>query len=65
MPKETNYQALSEQLDTVLTKLQASDVQVNEAVQLYEQGLKLIAALEAHLASAQNKIERLKLQSKE
>ena len=60
-PKD--YQALSEQLETVLAKLQAPDVRVDEAVKLYEEGLKLIAALEKHLEQAENKIEKLKSQS--
>lgn len=60
-PKD--YQSLSEQLETVLAKLQAPDVRVDEAVKLYEEGLKLIAALEKHLEQAENKIEKLKSQS--
>lgn len=59
-----DYQTLSGQLETVLDKLQTPDVQVDEAVKLYEEGLKLIAALEKHLEQAENKIEKLKLQSK-
>jgi exodeoxyribonuclease VII small subunit len=64
MPTHENYQALSSQLEEVLSKLQAPNVGVDEAVKLYEQGLKLIAALEKHLHEAENKIEKLKLQSK-
>ncbi len=59
-----DYQTLNGQLETVLDKLQAPDVRVDEAVVLYEEGLKLIAALEKHLKQAENKIEKLKLQSK-
>ena len=55
-----DYQTLSDQLDGVLAKLQAPDVHVDEAVKLYEEGLKLIAALEKHLKQAENKIEKLK-----
>jgi exodeoxyribonuclease VII small subunit len=63
MPKTTqNYQELQEQLDTVLAKLQAPDVHVDEAVKLYEEGLKLVSALEKHLKGAENTIEKLKLQ---
>jgi exodeoxyribonuclease VII small subunit len=57
------YQTLSEKLETVLAKLQAPDVRVDEAVKLYEEGLKLVAALEKHLKQAENKIEKLKAQS--
>jgi exodeoxyribonuclease VII small subunit len=62
MPKSAkDYQALSLELDEVLAKLQQPNVQVDEAVKLYEQGLKLIEQLETHLAEAENKIEKLKL----
>jgi exodeoxyribonuclease VII small subunit len=57
-----DYQTLYEQLDTVLAKLQAPDVHVDEAVKLYEEGLELVDALEKHLKQAENKIEKLKLQ---
>jgi exodeoxyribonuclease VII small subunit len=60
---QADYQTLNRQLDDVLSKLQAPDVQVDEAVQLYEQGLKLITALETHLKQAENKIEQLKLKA--
>lgn len=60
---QADYQTLNRQLDEVLAKLQAPDVQVDEAVQLYEAGLKLIAELEKHLKQAENKIEKLKLKA--
>jgi exodeoxyribonuclease VII small subunit len=56
-----NYQTLSLALDEVLAKLQQPNVQVDEAVTLYEQGLQLIEQLEKHLQQAENTIERLKL----
>lgn len=60
MTKKADYQSLNEQLELVLTKLQAPEVHVDEAVQLYEEGLKLIAALENQLQQAENKIEKIK-----
>ena len=62
--EKQDYQVLSEKLDDVLAKLQAPDVHVDQAVMLYEQGLRLLAALEKHLKQAENKIEKLKAQSK-
>jgi exodeoxyribonuclease VII small subunit len=61
MTKTKDYQALSLELDEVLAKLQQSNVRVDEAVKLYEQGLQLIELLEKHLEQAENKIEKLKL----
>ncbi len=64
MPKKAaTYQQLSEQLDETLARLHADDVHVDEAVELYEKGLQLVAALEAVLASAENTVTRLKLQA--
>ncbi|HSX33952.1 MAG TPA: exodeoxyribonuclease VII small subunit [Candidatus Saccharimonadales bacterium] len=66
MPKKTSsYQELSEQLEAVLAKLQSSDVQLDDAMQLYEQGLKLVTALEMQLKDAENTITRLQLQAKQ
>lgn len=57
---EKTYQSLSAELDAVLAKLQDPDVQVDEAVTLYEQGVKLVAQLEKHLQAAENKLTKLK-----
>jgi exodeoxyribonuclease VII small subunit len=59
--KTKDYQVLSLELDEVLAKLQQPNVQIDEAVKLYEQGLLLINQLENHLEKAENTIERLKL----
>lgn len=56
-----DYQALSRELDEVLSKLQTPGVHVDEAVKLYEQGLGLVKQLEKHLQQAENKIEQLRL----
>jgi exodeoxyribonuclease VII small subunit len=63
MTKKADYQTVSQELEAVLAALQRPDIQVDEAVKLYEQGLKLAAALEAHLQEAENKIQKLKLQT--
>ncbi len=61
--KTVTYQSLSEELEHVLEELQRPDIRVDAAVGLYEQGLKLITALEAHLQDAENTITKLKLQA--
>ena len=61
MPKAQDYRTLSDSLDEILEKMQRSDVQVDEALKLYEQGLAIIAKLEDYLKSAENTIERLQL----
>jgi exodeoxyribonuclease VII small subunit len=54
-----NYQTLSIELDTVLSALQSPDVTIDEAVELYEKGQKVLMELEAYLKSAENKISKL------
>ena len=61
--KNNDYQTLSLELETVLAALQDPAVQVDDAVKLYEQGLKLVAQLEGHITEAENKITKLKLQA--
>ncbi len=58
---KASYQTLSQELDEVLAALQAPDVQVDDAVKLYDRGLKLIEALQQHLDQAENKITQLKV----
>ena len=64
MPKTSKtYQALEQELEQVLSALQHPDVRVDEAVQLYEQGIALVGELEMRLKQAENKLEKLKLQA--
>lgn len=63
MAKQLTYQEASAGLERVLAALQQPDVGVDEAVQLYEEGLTLAAALEKYLKQAANKIETLKLKA--
>ena len=63
MPKTDDYQSLNQELEAVLDKLQQPEVKLDDAVKLYDQGLKLVAKLEAQLKQAENKITRLKLQA--
>ncbi len=61
MPKsDKTYQELQAELDEILLKLQASELDAEEAVKLYESGLAITKQLEAKLASAENKITKLK-----
>ena len=63
MPKsKPDYTSLNLQLNTILDKLQQPDIQVDEAVKLYEEGLQLIEQLEAHLQQAEHTLKKLSLQ---
>lgn len=59
MPNKT-YQQLQSELDEVLLKLQSTELDADEAVKLYESGLKLVKQLEIILKSAENTASKLK-----
>jgi exodeoxyribonuclease VII small subunit len=56
---EESYQALREQLDGLLNKLQDPAGDVDEAVDTYEQALTVIKKLEQHLETAENRIKKV------
>jgi len=61
MAKQSDYQTLNQELETVLAALQRPDIDVDEAVKLYERGLKLTADIEDYVKQAELKIKKLKL----
>lgn len=58
--KKPTYSELSEELDDVLVRLQGEEIDVDEAIKLYERGMALAGELETYLKAAENKIEELK-----
>ena len=62
MSEKKDYRALSTQLDAVLDQLQASDVDIDKAVKLYDQGMKIIKELETYLKDAENKVTKIQKQ---
>lgn len=56
-----SYRQLQIELDGVLAKIQSEELDVEEAIKLYEQGEQLIKELEVYLKTAENKIKKLKL----
>ncbi len=54
------YQALNDELESVLADLQRDDTDVDTALKQYERGLELVQQLEQHLKNAQNTIVELK-----
>lgn len=59
--KQLDYQTLNNELDEVLRELQRPDIAVDEAVKLYEKGMKLIDQLTHHVEQAENKLEKVRL----
>jgi exodeoxyribonuclease VII small subunit len=60
MAKKDDYQDLSAELDTILQSLQGDDLSIDQAVKKYERGMEIVAALEAQLKEAENKVTKIK-----
>lgn len=60
MTKTTDYKTLSSELDDILSKLQASEFDVDESVKLYERGMTIVKELEAYLKKAENTVTKVK-----
>ena len=57
---KVDYKKLSEELDSVLAKLQSAELDVDEAVKLYERGMVIAKELESYLKNAENKVTKIK-----
>lgn len=60
MTKKIDYKSLNRELDEILVKLQAEELDVDEAVGLYERGIKITKDIEAYLQEAENKVSKIK-----
>ena len=60
MPKTAkNYQQLSDEFATLLEWFDSDQVNLDDAVQKYEQAMALLDEMEKYLATAQNKIKKV------
>lgn len=57
---QPTFRELSDQLEAILSQLQAEDVDVDEALKLHEQGTKLLGQLEKRLDSVEHTVKTLK-----
>ena len=60
MATKKSYKQLQTELDSVLSQLQSSELDIDSALNLYKEGQKLVGQLEEYLKSAKNEIEHLK-----
>ena len=58
--KVPTYQQLRTELDAIVQQLQTGDLDIDGATQAYERGILLLKKLEQYLATAENKITKLK-----
>lgn len=56
----TNYKKLNEELDKILGELQGGELDIDEAIKKYEQGMKIASELEKYLKTAKNKVTKIK-----
>jgi exodeoxyribonuclease VII small subunit len=57
MPK--SYKELHEELDEIMGQLELSALDIDESIELYKKGEKLIGLLEKRLKEAKNEIKKL------
>jgi exodeoxyribonuclease VII small subunit len=57
--KPKNYRQMSEELDNILIWFENGDVDLDEAIQKYEQALVLLDSMEDYLKTAQNKVRKI------
>lgn len=60
MTKDLNYRQLNQQLEEILDQLQGSDLDIDEAIKKYEQGMAIVKDLEKYLKEAENKVTKVK-----
>lgn len=60
MPKDINYRQLSQQLDEILDNLQSGNLDIDEAIKKYEQGMAIVQQLQTYLKDAENKVTKIK-----
>ena len=56
--KDIDYQALSQELDQIVTKLQLDDVAIDDALKLHTRGIEITKQLEKYLKEAENTVTK-------
>jgi exodeoxyribonuclease VII small subunit len=59
---EQSYQALKARLNDIVARLQADNLDLDEALGLYQQGQETIAELEKYLDKINHSFEKLRLE---
>jgi exodeoxyribonuclease VII small subunit len=60
MTTKVSYRQLKTELDRVMLEIQAENLDIDEATELYKRGLELIKQLEDYLKTTRNTISHLK-----
>ena len=59
MGKEKSFEQQMKMLQQIVEKLEANDVELDESIKLYEEGLKLSKTLKDQLSAFEKKIAQL------
>ncbi|MCR4634053.1 MAG: exodeoxyribonuclease VII small subunit [Erysipelotrichaceae bacterium] len=59
MEKELTFEQQMKQLQQIVEKLEANDIDLDESIKLYEEGLKLSKTLKDRLSAFEGKIAEL------
>lgn len=59
MAKENKFETQMKKLESIVDKLEKDDVDLDESISLYEEGLKLSKTLKKQLLDFEKKIEAL------
>jgi len=57
--KVVDYQVLKQELDDLTVKLQDDNTSIDESLELYERGIKIISILTDYLQKAENKLSKI------
>jgi exodeoxyribonuclease VII small subunit len=55
-PEQMSFRAASEELEAIVRLLEGNQLELEESLQHYERGVKLLKALQARLGEAQQKV---------
>lgn len=58
--KEKSYRALNDELDKILQDLEDAELDIEDALKLYERGMTIVKELEVYLKTAENKVTKIK-----
>jgi exodeoxyribonuclease VII small subunit len=58
-PQTKSYQQLSEELNKLIEWFESESVNLDEAVDKYEQAMVLLKQMEEHLKNAENKVKKI------
>ena len=60
-----NYQELSNELESIIDKLQDDTTSIEESLKLYERGVTITKELKDYLVGAENSLKKISAESKE